>query len=108
MDLPKPSESPPGVQPYTQKLTTHPPVSRLAAWALPGRWILFGLLQIPATIYRVAVLERRPLDLLRFSRWQGVLFDQVWSGLAPLEEKDFLEEKKRTASGCRGIVIDVG
>jgi len=89
-------------------ITRKPQCSRFSSWVLPAQWVLFAATYLPEAFYSVVVSQRRPQDIFRFSRWQDDLFGAGWSGLAPLEELDFLREKKRIVEGVKGSVIEIG
>ncbi|KAF8540011.1 S-adenosyl-L-methionine-dependent methyltransferase [Trichophaea hybrida] len=62
-----------------------------------------GLSQLPSTLWNI--LHTRPKDLFFYSRWADDYFRHVW---ALFTESERLEEKRRLAAGCQGIVIEVG
>ena len=85
-------------------LTIMPPSSRTSQYLLPGIWLTISFLVLPKVLLNV--LRTRPMDIFFYSRWADDFFRQVW--LLDSAEAPKLEEKRRVAAGCEGVVIEVG
>jgi hypothetical protein len=80
-----------------------PPNNRLWEYTFPSFLLGISLIKLPQTTLKI--LFSRPFDLLFFNRWSDEWFHQIWQ-LVSLKEQP--EEKRLTASGAKGTVIELG